>query len=285
MAFIDADYSMAEQLTLQAILLNPEMFAAHSLLSEIHTARGDFDRALTALFNGAHTSPRDPEPWFTIARLILARADGNDNSVLRDALYCYNRIIAIDGQNLDALYQRAPLRHKLGYKRRAADDYEHLLRLRPHNVDVLRSLAAVYTEMDSPHRAIEHYDESISYYQSKNSKQEIAFSWSDVNIYVELFAYQQLYEDAIRSLKSLSRWLLGRREDTVWESYGEDDREWDLDDHPRRLSIPGFQPDSYPVTSYGKGLPLELHIKLGIYRLKSPDRQVEEALVCQWPTL
>ncbi|KAL8802465.1 MAG: hypothetical protein Q9223_006641 [Gallowayella weberi] len=278
MAFIDADYETAAQLTLQAILLNPEMFAAHSLLSEIHTARGDYDKALTALFNGAHTSPRDPEPWFTISRLILARSDDNDNSALRDALYCYNRILAIDGHNLEALNQRAPLRRKLGYKQRAADDYENLLRLCPHDVDVLRSLAAIYLEMDNPHRALEHYDKSILYFQSTKSMRETNFSWSDVNIYVELFAYQQRYEEAIFHLKSLSRWLLGRQDDTLWENFRSDDREWDLDDHPRRTNVRGFRADSYPVASYGKGLPLELHIKLGIYRLRSPDRQVEEAL-------
>ncbi|KAL8929626.1 MAG: hypothetical protein Q9172_000422 [Xanthocarpia lactea] len=242
MAFIDADYELAEQLTLQAILLNPEMYAAHSLLSEIHKARGEHDKALAALFNGAHTSHRNPEPWFTIARRILQRAEhDDDNSSLRDALYCYNRILMVDPGNIDALHKRAPLRRQLGYKRRAADDYEHLLRLEPHDVDVLRSLAAIYTEMDKPQRAIELYNESILHYQSIEMGQIIDFSWSDINIYVELFAYQQRYAEAVMNLKSLSRWLLGRR------------------------------------SSSGSDMPPELHIKLGIYRLKSRDCQVEEA--------
>ncbi|KAI4237344.1 MAG: hypothetical protein LQ349_001916 [Xanthoria aureola] len=277
MAFIDADYELAEQLTLQAILLNPEMYAAHSLLSEIHSARGDYDKALAALFNGAHTSYRNPEPWFTIARLILARADGDDHSALRDALYCYNRILVVDPGNFDALHHRAPLRRKLGYKRRAADDYEHLLRLDPHDVIVLRSLAAIYTEMNKPERAIELYDQSILHYQSVDIEQTNTFSWSDVNIYVELFAYLQRYAEAIMKLKSLARWLLGRRNDVLWETFSEDDREWDFDDHPRRVLVHGFQPGVYSGLSYGSGMPLELHIKLGIYRLKSQDRQIEEA--------
>ncbi|KAL8847185.1 MAG: hypothetical protein Q9221_007764 [Calogaya cf. arnoldii] len=277
MAFIDADYALAEQLTLHAILLNPEMYAAHSLLSEIHTARGDYDKALAALFNGAHTSYRNPEPWFTIARLILARADDDDHSALRDALYCYNRILVVEPENIDALHQRAPLRCKLGYKRRAADDYEHLLRLDPHEVDVLRSLAAIYTEMDKPDRAIELYDRSILHYQSVDIEHSSAFSWSDVNIYVELFAYRQRYAEAITKLKSLSRWLLGRRNDLVWETFSEDDREWDFDDHPRRVRVPNFKSGTYPAESYGIGMPLELHIKLGIYRLRFRDGQVEEA--------
>ncbi|KAL8768028.1 MAG: hypothetical protein Q9209_005632 [Squamulea sp. 1 TL-2023] len=278
MAFIDADYELAEQLTLQAILLNPEMYAAHSLLSEIHTARGDFDKALVALFNAAHTSHRNPEPWSTIARLILARTDDDDdNSALRDALYCYNRVIEVDPGNFDAHQQRAPLRHKLGHMRRAAEDYEHLLRVDPHDVGVLRSLAAIYTEMDKPQRALELYNQSIDYYRSIETEQPSSFSWSDVNIYVELLAYQQRYAEAIMKLKSLSRWLLGRQNDHSWDSFCEDDREWDLDDHPRRVDVLGFKTGAYPVESYGRGMPLELHVKLGIYRLKSRDRQIEEA--------
>ncbi|KAL8900715.1 MAG: hypothetical protein Q9192_000916 [Flavoplaca navasiana] len=277
MAFIDADYELAEQRTLQAILLNPEMYAAHSLLSEIHTARGDYDKALAALFNGAHTNYRNPQPWFTIARLILARANDDNHSALRDALYCYNRVLVVDPGNLDALHQRAPLRRKLGYKRRAADDYEHLLRLDPHDVDVLRSLATLYTEMDRPNRAVEFYDQSILHYQSMDIQQTSTFSWSDVNIYVELLAYQQRYVEAIIKMKALSRWLLGRRNDFIWESFSEDDREWDIDDHPRRVRVQGFESGTYPSNSYGSGMPLELHVKLGVYRLKSPDRHIEEA--------
>ncbi|KAL8892365.1 MAG: hypothetical protein Q9215_000764 [Flavoplaca cf. flavocitrina] len=278
MAFIDADYELAEQRTLQAILLNPEMYAAHSLLSEIHTARGDYDKALAALFNGAHTNYRNPQPWFTIARLILARANDDNHSALRDALYCYNRVLVVDPGNIDALHQRAPLRRKLGYKRRAADDYEHLLRLDPHDVDVLRSLATLYTEMDRPNRAVEFYDQSILHYQSMDIQQKSTFSWSDVNIYVELLAYQQRYVEAIIKIKALSRWLLGRRNDFIWESFSEDDREWDIDDHPRRVRVQGFESGTYPSNSYGRGMPLELHVKLGVYRLKSPDRHIEEAI-------
>lgn len=279
MAFIDADYELAEQRTLQAILLNPEMYAAHSLLSEIHTARGDYDKALAALFNGAHTNYRNPQPWFTIARLILARANDDNHSASRDALYCYNRVLVVDPGNVDALHQRAPLRRKLGYKRRAADDYEHLLRLDPYDVDVLRSLATLYTEMDRPDRAVEFYDQSILHYQSMDIQQTSTFSWSDVNIYAELLAYQQRYVEAIIKMKALSRWLLGRRNDFIWENFSEDDREWDIDDHPRRVRVQGFESGTYPSTSYGSGMPLELHVKLGVYRLKSPDRHIEEAIV------
>lgn len=277
-AFIDADYEIAEQLTLQAILLNPEMYAAHSLLSEIHSARGDHSKALTALFNGAHTRPRDIEVWETLAHMLLARLD-KDSSAVNDALYCYSRIIQVDPHNVYARHQRAVLNRRLGYLGRAATEYEHLLKDLPHDLTILRSLAELYTETDNAHRAMEHYGASIKFYQDQEPKEAKTFTWSDVNIYVELFADQQRYLDGISEIKSLSRWLLGRRGDTLWENFHEDDREWDIDDYPRRACVEGFKAGSYSDVSYGKGMPLELHVKLGTYRLKFDGRQIEEATV------
>ncbi|KAL9030329.1 MAG: hypothetical protein Q9196_001541 [Gyalolechia fulgens] len=276
-AFIDADYETAEQLTLQAILLNPEMYAAHSLLSEIHSARGDHGKALTALFNGAHTRPRDIEGWETIAHMLLARQD-EENPAITDALYCYSRIIQVDPQNVNARHQRAALNCRLGYMGRAATEYEQLLKILPHDLTILRSLAELYTETDNAHRAMEHYGTSIKFYQAKEPKEAKTFAWSDVNIYVELFADQQRYLDGISAIKSLSRWLLGRRGDTVWENFQEDDREWDMDHYPRRVQVEGFKAGCHADICYGKGMPLELHVKLGTYRLKSDGRQIEEAM-------
>ncbi|KAL9005044.1 MAG: hypothetical protein Q9188_002151 [Gyalolechia gomerana] len=275
-AFIDADYETAEQLTLEAILLNPEMYAAHSLLSEIHSARGDHRKALTALFNGAHTRPRDIEAWETLAHMLLARLD-EENSAVTDALYCYSRIVQVDPQNVHARHQRAALNRRLGYVGRAATEFEHLLKILPHDLTILRSLAELYTGTDRAHRAVEHYGASIRFYQAQEPKEAKTFTWSDVNIYVELFADQQRYLDGISEIKSLSRWLLGRRGDTAWENFQEDDREWDMDDYPRRIRVEGFKTGFHADISYGKGMPLELHVKLGTYRLKSDERQIEEA--------
>lgn len=278
-AFVDSDFDTAEQLTLQAILVNPEMYAAHSLLSEIHTAKGDEDKALTALFNGAHTRPRHIEGWMDLAEKLLERAYGEDDSALTDALYCYSRVMQVEPHNLQARYQRAELNRKLGYNGRAAAEYEALLRTYPHDLVILRSLAEIYTELDNPHRAMEHYNASISFYQSREPEQPKTFTWSDVNIYVELFANQQRYDEGLSALKSLSRWLLGRRSDPLWDAFDHDDREFDLDDHPRRVLVQGFQPGYYNAMTYGKGMPIELHVKLGLYRLRSVERRVDEALV------
>jgi general transcription factor 3C polypeptide 3 (transcription factor C subunit 4) len=45
---------------MQAIQINPEMFAAHSLLSEIFLAQGEKDKALHHAMRTADSLQRDP---------------------------------------------------------------------------------------------------------------------------------------------------------------------------------------------------------------------------------
>ena len=278
--FIRLNFEVAEQLILQAILLNPEMHRAHSLLYEIHEARGEHDKALTALFNGAHTRPRHARTWESLAQRILDRAGENNIPAVNDAVYCYSRLIQIEPENAEARFQRAALNRNLGYSGKAAMDYEYLLRLLPHDMTILRFLAEIYMELGNVDRAIDHYNVSIRNFQLTEVEKAISITWSDLNILAELYGYKGQYEEGIVKLKTLSRWLLGRRGDLLWEKFNEDDREWDLDDQPRRIQTPGFRPDAYPNEAYGRSIPPELHIKLGIYRLKAANRNLGEAMVC-----
>ena len=277
-AFVEHRYEDAERFTLQALLVNPEMYEAHNLLSEIHAARGDKDKALSAAWNGAHTRPRDPEMWSRIARLILERDIADKVSSIRDAIYCYNRVINVDTTNVEARYQRAALNHELGYKRKAANEYEYLRKQLPHDTTVLRHLAEVSIEIEEPDRALRHYNDTIAHFQSIEPDVVTSFTWSDVNIVTELYGFQQRYDEGLVELKNLARWLLGRKRDTYWQDFNQDDREWDFEDEPRRIEVPQYVPGKHDASSYGDGLPLELRIKLGIFRLRSESRDVEEAI-------
>lgn len=280
MAFIANDYDEAETLTLQALQINPEMYPAHSLLSQIHAARGDPDKALVAAWNGAHTRPRDTEMWSRIAGMLLARDEEHKTTTLRDAIYCYTRIISVDKHNVEARYQRAALNRELGKLKQVVTEYEQLIKYLPHDTTVLRYLAQVCIEMNEPERALRHYRTTASYLQDLEPAVPTSFTWSDVNVMAELHMFNQEYNAGLEIVKSLSRWLLGRRNDRCWENFTEDDREWDIDDQPRRIEISSFVPNQYESKSYGNGLPLDLRVKLGLFRLKSTDQNLEEALVC-----
>ena len=278
MAFIAHEYEEAEQFALQAILCNPEMFAAHSLLSEIHMACGNKTKALAALFNGAHTRPRDIQVWLKLAQWIVERADDDKLSATRDAIYCYSRILTVDKTYTMARHKRAAMYRDSGHLARAAYDYEYLLKQLPHNTTILRCLAEIYIDLGEAHRALSHYDRSFNHYRLKEPGEPSTVTWSDINIYCELYGFEQKYQEGISQIKSLSRWLLGRGSDEFWNSYDQDDREWDSEDQPRRFQVEGFKPGQFQSSAYGNGLPLELRIKLGIYRLNLGTDHQDEAM-------
>lgn len=277
-AFIDGDYERATGLVKRAIQINPEMFAAHSLLSEIFLAQGEKDKALTALFSGAHTRPRDPSVWAKVARMILERAGDDRQAALSDVVYCYSRVIDIDPRNFNARFQRAAVYRELNYNGRAAADYERILKEVPHNARALRHLAETFIDLNDVQTAFDYWSDSVEYYMSLDPEEAPEFSWSDVNIYSELFTYLGRHSEGLKAIKSLSRWLLGRGDDTMWEEFSEDDREWDSSDSPRRIKAHGYIPKQWPRDSYGLGLPLELRVKLGLFRLRMGYEQKDEAL-------
>lgn len=277
-AFIDGDYERATELVKRAIQINPEMFAAHSLLSEVFLAQGEKDKALTALFSGAHTRPKDPSVWAKVARMVLERAGDDRQTALNDALYCYSRVVDIDQHNLNARFQRAALYRELGHNGRAATDYERVLKGSPHNVRALRHLAETYIDLSNVQIAFDYWSDSVEYYMTVDPDEAPEFSWSDVNIYAELFTYLGRHDEGLGAIKSLCRWLLGRGDDTMWEDFHEDDREWDSNDSPRRIKTDGYIPKQWPRDSYGLGLPIELRIKLGLFRLRMGYDHKDEAL-------
>lgn len=278
-AFIDGDYERATELVMQAIQVNPEMFTAHSLLSEIFLAQGQKDKALAALWNGAHTRPKVPSVWMKVARLLLERAGEDRQSALNDVIYCYSRVIEISPKSFNVRYQRAAIYRELGYNGRAAAEYERILKDQPNSPRALRSLAEIYIDLDDVPKAIEHWTESVDHYLTRDPEQVRDFGWSDVNIYAELFGYVGQPDEGLHALKALGRWLLGRKDDEMWDDYEDDDREWDPEDSPRRIKTDGFVPGQWPRDSYGLGLPLEIRIKMGLFRLKMGERNHNEALV------
>ncbi|CAG7926122.1 unnamed protein product [Penicillium olsonii] len=275
-AFIDGQYDRAIELVMQAIQINPEMFAAHSLLSEIFLAQGENDKALAALFNGAHTRPKDPGVWIKVAKLILERAQDNRESALHDVVYCYSRILDVNPMDFAIRFQRAAVYRQLGHNGRAATEYERLLKDRPHSAKALRHLAETYIDLGEVQKAVDHYSNSIDHYLSIDPEGS-GLGWSDINIYAELFGYLKQPDEGLYNMKLLARWLLGRGDDTLWDDFEDDDREWDADDSPRRIKTDGFIPNQWPRDTYGLGLPLELRIKMGIFRLKIDDKFHEEA--------
>lgn len=293
-AFIEQeDAILAQTKILQAIGLNPEIFAAHSLLADIHFAKGDHDKGLDALIGGLHAHMNDVELWRQVADTILAGNQEAPQKRLERAMYCFGAILRKEPMDMDARFQRAECARLLGHVNRAFKDLDILLQDDPHNSSVLAHFTKLCQDVNDAPKARIMYEEHFDYYRINGISEEDSFTWQDVGIYVDLLAQAGENGQAIIMLKRLSRWLSGRRDEDFWEEYLEDDREFDQNHYPRRLEVPQFEPNKYPERDYGEALPLDLRAKLGILRLKlnyreeaqshfdwlEPDLEEEESLV------
>ncbi|KIW13874.1 hypothetical protein PV08_06655 [Exophiala spinifera] len=281
-AWIELNIDEALELCLKAIAINPEIYAAHALLSEIYFHKGEDEKGIAALFSGAHSIPTDPDVWRRVATACLERSTGDQQRALQQASYCYARMVSKNGKDWDARLQRASVNKQLGNYRKAVSDLETILEHNPRDSDAMRLIADICVETRDLPKAIALYEEALDHYKRVGFEGEEEFTWADVLVYVQLLAQEEPPDEALSNsisvLKRLSRWLLGRQDESYWDEYTEDDREWDSEDDPRRTEVPHFVSGRYSADSYGPGLPLELRARLGMLRLRQGPHQLEEAL-------
>ena len=114
---------------------------------------------------------------------------------------------------------------------------------------------------------------------SEGTPQDPELAWKLLDLYMDLLIHSSKWDDALLSLRSLGRWILGRTDEKFWDEHTQDDREWDFEDEPRRTELSAFVPGRHPIEAYGEGLPLELRQKLGLIRLGLGADSQSEALV------
>ncbi|EXJ54347.1 hypothetical protein A1O7_09686 [Cladophialophora yegresii CBS 114405] len=285
-AFIDEqDSDKALDLVSQALAINPEIYSAHALRAELLFSRGEDENALATLFLAAHATPTDPEVWFQAASAHLERYKGRREVALQQASYCFSRIIHVPSardRHVEARFQRAAVNRELTHYTKAMKDLEAILEVMPRNSSVLRQIAEICIDLRDITRAKEVYETTLTYYQENGFQDEESFSWADILVYAQILALEEppdlAISNALKVLKQLSRWLLGRTEEVYWDRFTDDDREFDSEDEPRRVLVPEFVLGRYPAEAYGAGLPLEIRVRLGMLRLRQGQEALDEAL-------
>lgn len=267
-AFINEQYDEAREIVSEIIRINAETHEAWMLLASIFREVRDKDNTLMALMYAAHLRPKDVYGWLSCAEYALEDTGSARAKYLGSAQFCYSSAIRADPKNVEVRREKAAIHREMGNTGLAIAEYRSILKLIPHDTDILRQLAEVFIDQDEVEKAKEYYMDSIQYYQASDNREEKSFGWSDVNIYIELYGYLGQYFEGLKELRSLARWLLGRENESFWDGITNDDREWDADDI-RRFEVAQFEAQRYDVSRYGNGLPLELRIKLGIFRLKA----------------
>ncbi|KAJ4291195.1 transcription factor TFIIIC subunit tfc4 [Kalmusia sp. IMI 367209] len=286
-AYMREEYELAKDYAEGAIKLNPEIFSAHSILSEIYAAMGDEQMSIWALIVGAPTK-RDKELWWLILdrveRLDPAEYPGmTKDRKLKIGVLCLTSIISLDSNDFSARKRKLDLEAQRERYSSCVKLCQKMLKIQPHDSEILSRMAQLGTKNAKQtrlhlSRIIDSYDFAISHYIGKNDHDNSGLDWSLLNIYLDLLDKARDYNRALSRLKTLSRWIQKRQSETYWNDL-DDDREFDVEDGPRRIAIPEFRDKMKKRRgNYGKGLPLEIRIKMGLFRLRSTPPNFDEAM-------
>ena len=181
-----------------------------------------------------------------------------------------------DSKNIEARLGKAKIYVERNTPAGAVSEYKKVLPLQPRNLELIRDLCAAYYDNSELENATNLYKETFTKFMANPKDYKDALNWSDLDSYIAICQQLDQHEDAIKDLKLVSRWLLGRDSEDFWNDVAHDDREWDADT-ARRAEVPAFTPDNFPLSTYGDRLPLELRTKMGVSRLELGHH--EEALV------
>lgn len=272
----------ALEIVLEIIRVNAETHEAWILLSSIYEEMGAMSDYIMAKCFAAHLRPRDFHGWISCALAALADVTpGQRETNLGIAQLCYSAAIRANPKSLKARVGKANCALEAGNANVAATEYAKVLKRKPYNMAILRNMAEAAFDTRNTKKYVElargFYEQTITYMRSGG---QMDFEWSDVIIYIEMCAFMELYAEAVLALRSLARLLIGRADESFWDKYHDDDREWDQDED-RRREEPEYQPDRYPYGMYGPALPLDLRAKLAIYRLKL-EQDEEATRHLQW---
>ncbi|KUI64090.1 Transcription factor tau subunit sfc4 [Cytospora mali] len=280
---VDNRREEALEIVLEIIRVNAETHEAWILLSSIYEEMGAMSDYIMAKCFAAHLRPRDFHGWISCALAALDDVTpGQRETNLGIAQLCYSAAIRANPKSLKARVGKANCALEAGNANVAAAEYAKVLKRKPYNMAILRNMAEAAFDARNAKKYVElargSYEQAITYMRSGG--EELQFEWSDVIIYIEMCAFLEKYAEAALALRSLARLLIGRSDESFWDKYQDDDREWDQEED-RRKEDPKHQPDRYPYAMYGPALPLDLRAKLAIYRLKL-EQEEEATRHLQW---
>jgi general transcription factor 3C polypeptide 3 (transcription factor C subunit 4) len=160
--------------------------------------------------------------------------------------------------------------------RRAIKDCLILLKIEPDNLELLKEATELANTLSDPESALEPMEAFVQSSMEKSYSEYSALSWELASLYIELLAQARKFDAAVATLKRISRWILGREEETYWDDV-EDDREWDIQ-NTRRLKVSNYQVDRFDEELYGLGLPIEFRVRLATLRIQWKPGDITEAI-------
>ncbi|KAF2481944.1 hypothetical protein BDY17DRAFT_325449 [Neohortaea acidophila] len=268
-ALLSDDLDAALEYAKLAVLQNSEVFIAHKVIHDIYQRQGKERDAVIALYSGANTK-RDADLWAEVGQRILDLEDrvSNDEEWARG---CFTEAIRINRECYAARVAKLRLHVELKEDSSARMEAKIITEKWPKDLEVVSQYAELCIESGNSwewERSKYAYEKAFEQYAGEEMLgDDPEQQWFYLNEYLDILLRLGLHQLGLRQLKRIARWFLGRQEDTFWDDIA-DDREFDST-NDRRLHLWQFQQGriSLDPQKYGEGLPLELRVKLGLFRL------------------
>ncbi|KAK9787253.1 hypothetical protein WJX73_002044, partial [Symbiochloris irregularis] len=140
LAYAGQRYPEAMTLLWDVIRLAPNMPDAYHTLGALHENTHDPRKAINFYIIAAHLNPKDVGLW----KRLAAMSAEVDPPMLQQALYCLNRVVVRDKDDMDAKWDRAMLLSRLNQPRKAIQALEHISELQPQDGEVSKMLARLH---------------------------------------------------------------------------------------------------------------------------------------------
>ncbi|CAL3964818.1 hypothetical protein PZA11_002263 [Diplocarpon coronariae] len=264
------NHKKAAEIAMDVIRINAETHQAWTLLATIFQENKDMSNAAKCLVYAAHLRPKHIEAWTSAAEYCLTETGPDRTKFLQTALACYGAAIRNKSSNLTARLGQAKVCLLLNKPARAAIAYARALKYTPANRELLLDLAEVCLDAGDAQLAIVEYKKAIAHLRAAPDDADIKFDWNDLATYITLLEEVGQWENAIKEIKSVGRWLNGREAESFWDNVTQNDCEWDTD-NSRRAEVPEFVEQNIEMTEYGVKMPIEIRVKLGMNRLLIGD--------------
>lgn len=150
-AFVRNDLPAAEKLFNEVIKRDARNFAAYETLGDIYQLQGRMNDCCNSWFLAAHLNSSDWKFWKLVAIMSA------DLDHIRQAIYCFSRVININHEDWESLYRRSMLYKQIGQTRRALEGFQKLHKNNPYDSNILRELAVLYVEYNKVSEAIDLY--------------------------------------------------------------------------------------------------------------------------------
>lgn len=277
LAYVNMELEEAIEKLQEVIRIDPTVKSAWSTLSNCFREQGDYERETQAKSIEAILTPRATDLWIGLAH----RHD--ELGQVREAIKCFERAIRTSREKdrsdvLDAMWDRACLLRDIQDDKAALTAFKAVLRVRPHNAEVLAELVPLCLKAKRRMEAIKLLESSWEFNRahfpdptSGEGLRFASFTGSEIATLCDLLLLNNEPLAALSIVRQGSRWLQGRSMEVFWDEVDDDDREFDetreganrggAAGYGRRVEMaPVYQP-----------LDTQLRLRLGYARAKMGD--------------